>query len=46
MLNPYIEPVALHGTDAVQNLPMSTPEDSQYIYVDTLYRVGKLDFER
>ena len=37
--------MGLHGTDAVQNLPMSTHEDLQYIYVDTLYRVAAMQFQ-
>jgi len=44
-VNPYREEVRLHGTDAVQNLPMSTTEDKQYIYVDTLYRVAEMQFQ-
>jgi hypothetical protein len=34
----------LKGTDAVQNLPMSTPEDNQYIYIDTIYRIAEMNF--
>lgn len=34
----------LSGTDAVQNRPMSTPSDNQFIFVDNLFRVGELSF--
>lgn len=42
--NPYLKLEPLHGTDAVQNLPMSTQEDSQFVYIDTLYRIVKMDY--
>lgn len=45
LANPYTEEVTLYGTDAVQNHPMSDPSINQYIYVDTLYRVGELTYK-
>lgn len=43
-MSPYRKEVPLHGTDAMQNMPMCSPEDSQYIYVDNLYRVAEVSF--
>ena len=43
--NPYKEKVFLTGTDSVQNRPLSSKNDVQYIYVENLYRVGSLAFE-
>ena len=45
MANPYKEKVYLKGTDSVQNKPLSTKQDIQYIYVDNLYRIGSLAYE-
>lgn len=42
--NPFRSELKLSGTDAMQNLPMSTPEDNQYIYIDTLYRIAQMNY--
>ena len=46
MVNPFLSPLQIAGTDGMQSKPMSTPEDKQYIFVDTLYRVGELEYKR
>lgn len=44
IITPFREKVYLKGTDAVQNKPMSFPDQTQYIFIDSLYRVGELDY--
>lgn len=46
IISPFKEPVPLTGTDAIQEKPLSTPDDNQYIYIDSLYRVGELAFNK
>lgn len=46
IVSPFKEAVALTGTDAIQEKPLSTSADEQYIYIDSLYRVGELAFDR
>lgn len=43
-ISPYKAPAILSGTDAVQEKPMSTPQDKQYVFIDSLYRVGELNY--
>ena len=38
--SPYPLKDQLYGTDAIQNRPMCPSSDSQYIFIDTLYRIG------
>jgi hypothetical protein len=45
-ISPYREPVPPYGTDGAQETPMSTPKDSQYVFIDSLYRVGELGYNR
>jgi hypothetical protein len=45
-ISPYQEPLPLAGGDAAQFKPMSSPSDKQYAYIDSLYRVGELTYNR
>lgn len=46
IISPFKTAVALTGTDAIQEKPLSTSADNQYIYIDSLYRIGELAFDR
>jgi hypothetical protein len=43
-ISPFAKPAPLGGTDASQEKAMSTPSDNQYIYIDSLYRVGEVTY--
>lgn len=44
-INPYEEKIPLYGTDGAQNHPLSDPSMSQFIFLDTLYRVAEFTYE-
>lgn len=43
-ISPFAKPAPLGGTDASQEKAMSTPSDNQYVYIDSLYRVGEVTY--
>jgi hypothetical protein len=45
-ISPYQQPAPLSGTDAVQEKPMSTSSDRQYVFIDSLFRVGELNYNK
>jgi hypothetical protein len=45
-ISPFKDPVKLFGTDGIQEKPLSNPNDNQYIYIDSLYRIGELAFDK
>lgn len=45
-VNPYMEPFTLYGSDGAQGKPLSKSSDKQYIFSDSLFRVGELRYTR